>query len=85
MKVVVWNIFLDHEKRERWINAMAAKGLILTDYMHYRYVFQEGKPGEYQYRLEMLPRRASNPESVSYIRFLEETGVEHMGSVGSWV
>jgi len=37
------------------------------------------------HRLELLEHYPTHPESVSYIHFLEETGVEHVASFMRWV
>lgn len=87
MKKVIHKIFWlwEFEKEERWLNQLSAQGLQLTDVSLYRYVFEEGQPGAYQYRLEMLDRRPEHPESQAYIRFMEDTGAEQIGSLNSWV
>lgn len=79
-----WFWAWDFEKEEKWLNEMSAKGLQLAAVGFCRYVFEEGTRGEYAYRLELLKDLPSNPESVSYIRFLEETGIEYIGSVIRW-
>ncbi len=87
MKHVVYKLFWawDFEKEEKWLNEMAAKGFLLTDVGGLRYVFQEGAPGEYRYHLEWLQHFPSHPESIAYIKFVEETGAEHVGSFKRWV
>ncbi len=87
MKFTVHKVFFawDFEKEEKWLNEMAAKGMHLTDVGFCRYVFEEGTPGEYQYHLEWLPQLPTHPESLAYIRFIEETGAEHVGSLKKWV
>lgn len=87
MKHVVYKVFWawDFEKEEKWLNEMAAKGMLLTDVGFCRYVFQEGTPGEYQYHLEWLENFPGHPESIAYIQFVEETGAEHVGSFKKWV
>lgn len=86
MKHVVhkWFWAWEFEKEERWLNDMSARGLQLTDASLFRFVFEEGMPGEYQYRLELLENLDRHPESRQYIRFLEETGVTHVASVNRW-
>ena len=42
-------------------------------------------PGAYQVRMELLDNPPSHPESQQYLRFLEETGAEHVGSYMRWV
>jgi len=87
MKHIIHKVFFiwDYEKEEKWINEMAAKGLLLTDVGFCRYVFEEGTPGAYQYRLQMLPNSVNHPESRKYMEFLEETGAEHVGTMKRWV
>ncbi|MGM9662128.1 MAG: DUF2812 domain-containing protein [Oscillospiraceae bacterium] len=87
MKQVIHKVYWlwQFEDEEQWLNEMSAKGLHLTDVGLFRYVFEEGTPGAYQYRLEMLDHWPNHPESRKYIAFLEETGAEHVGSLKNWV
>lgn len=85
MKHVVWKPFWDFEKEEKWLNEMAAKGFLLTDYSWCRYVFTEGPRGAYTYRIELLDQLPKHPESQDYIRFMEQNGVEHVASYLRWV
>jgi len=75
----------DFEKEEKWLNEMSSKGLQLTGIGLCKYIFEEGTPGEYSYRLIMLENMPGHHESERYIRFIEETGVEHVGSFFRWV
>lgn len=77
----VWNF----DKEEKWLNEMSAIGLRLTNVSFGRYDFEEGAPGEYIYRLELLKNFPTHPESERYIRFIEETGAEHVSSFKKWV
>lgn len=87
MRHTVYKLFFawDYKKEEKWLNEMSAKGMHLAGIGLCRYVFQEGTRGEYTYRIELLKELPSHPESISYIRFLEETGVEHIGSFMRWI
>lgn len=87
MKKVIHKLFFawDFEKEEKWLNEMSAKGLNLDGVGLCKYIFEEGTPGEYIYRLELLKKWSTHAESEQYIRFLEDTGVEHVGSVTRWV
>lgn len=87
MKKVVYKLFWawEFKKEEKWLNHMASKGLNLTDTSLFRYVFEIGTPGEYQYRLELLENTISHPESQQYIRFMEEAGVEQVASYIRWI
>jgi len=87
MKYTVRKIYTigAYEKEEKWLNEMASKGMMLTDVGFCRYVFEEGTPGEYIYRLELLNHLPSHAESVAYIKFFEETGVEYVSSILCWV
>lgn len=85
MKHIIWKPYWNFEKEEKWLNDMSAKGLALIDYSWCRYVFEEVPKGEYIYRIELLENWPTHPESRNYIRFLEETGVEHVSSYMRWV
>lgn len=87
MKKTIRRIFWawEFDKEIKWINEMAAIGLNLTDVGIGRYVFEEGLPGEYQYRVELLENLPTHPESEQYIRFMEETGAEYVTSINRWV
>lgn len=84
-KYVVHKLFWDFEKEEQWLNQMASKGMNFIDYTVARYLFEQGTPGEYIYRIELLPNLATHPESQAYIEFMESVGVEYMGKWLSWV
>ena len=85
MKVKRWKLFLDFEKEEEWLNKQAAGGLAMTHYTFGRYTFQECTPGEYAYRIELLEHRVTDPDNVKYIRFIEDSGAEHVDSYLNWV
>lgn len=76
---------MDYEKEEKWLNEMAAKGLAMTAYSFCCYTFEDTNPGEYIYRIEMLPHGLNHPESVHYIHFMEENGVEHVDTYRTWI
>jgi len=80
-----WFWLWSFDKEEKWLNEMAAKGLALVSVGFARYEFESCAPGEYSIRLEMLKDSVSHPDSQSYIRFLEDTGVEHIGTLLRWV
>jgi len=84
VKSVVRKLFINFEKEEKWLNDMTAKGLNFVDYSFARYLFEEGTPGEYIYKLELLDQLPSHPESKAYIKLMEETGVECVGTYSRW-
>ena len=85
MKVKRWKLFLDFEKEEEWLNKKVAEGLAMTHYTFGRYTFEECTPGEYTYRIELLRHRVTDPDNVKYIRFMEDSGAEHVESYSKWV
>jgi len=85
MKRVIWRPYWNYEKEEKWLNEMAARGWLFTDYSWCRYVFQEGREGEFVYRIELLENLPTHPESQKYLRFLEGTGIECVASYLKWV
>ena len=86
MKSYLRKVFYDYEKEEAWLNSMAAKGMAMTDYTWLRYTFEDCTPGEYIYRIEYIEHKANHPETHRYIRFMEESGVEHITTfqTGLW-
>jgi hypothetical protein len=84
MKHIVWKAYWDYEKEEQWINEMSQKGLALIDYTWCRYVFEDTPKGKYTYRIELLDNLMGHPKSREYIRFLEETGIEHVTHYMRW-
>lgn len=76
--------YMNYEKEEKWINQMAAKGMNFVHYSFMTYLFQEGTPGEYIYRIELLSEMPNHPQSRAYIRFMEESGVECVSTYLRW-
>jgi hypothetical protein len=87
MKKTVYKLYWawQFDKEEKWLNECSAKGLHLCDVGFLRYTFEEGLPGAYSHKLELLKNWPSHPESEAYIHFLEDTGVEMVGSIFRWV
>lgn len=84
MGQIVWRIFFNHEKEEKFLNDMSKRGLAFTKYRLGRYMFQDAPKGEYIYRLELLEYPVNHPESQKYIEFMEETGAEFVTSFNGW-
>jgi uncharacterized membrane protein YuzA (DUF378 family) len=84
-KFVAYRLFWDFRKEECWLNEMAAQGLNFIDMVWARYLFIKGTPGEYIYRIELLPNALTDPKSQAYIEFMESVGVECMGNWANWV
>jgi len=85
MKTIVDKFFNDCEKEENWLNSMAAKGWNLTNASPPTYTFEEGVPGEYTYRIALLEHNINHPDTISYIRLMEEIGAEHVSTLWRWV
>ena len=85
MKRVVYKLYWDYEKEEKWLNEMSAMGLSMSAYSWCRYVFDETPDNAYLYRIELMKYPPSHPESANYIRFLEENGVEYVASYMRWI
>jgi hypothetical protein len=85
MKTTIWKAFFDYEKEEKWLNKLSTQGLAMTSYNFCHYTFEDCIPGEYIYRIEFLKNRVNHPESIRYIRFMEENGIEHVDTYHSWV
>ncbi len=85
MKHKIVRLFVDYEKEEAWLNQMAAKGLHFMSYVFPVYLFEDGEPGAYIYRLELLDELPSHPASRKYLRFLADSGVECVDTYLRWV
>ncbi len=87
MKHTEYKIFtiFNYEEEEKWLNEKSENGEHLTDVGFCRYVFEDGEPGKYIYRLEMLDNFPNHYKSREYLEFLEETGVEYIASILKWV
>ena len=85
MKHIIHKLYYDYEKEENWLNEMSAKGMALTSYSCCKYVFTEAAENEYIYRLELLENSPTHAESITYIKFLEETGVEFIAKYARWI
>ena len=80
-----WFWVWDYDKEEKWLNQKAAEGLALVATGICRYEFEDCERGEYLYRLELLENHPDSPESRKYLEFLEEAGIERVGSYMRWV
>jgi hypothetical protein len=85
MKYIVRKPYWNYEKEEKWLNEMSAKGMALSDYSWCRYVFAEAPNNEYTYRIELLEKPPTHAESIAYIKFLEENGVECIATYMRWI
>ncbi|KXL52064.1 hypothetical protein CLNEO_25800 [Anaerotignum neopropionicum] len=87
MRKVIYKLFWvsEYDKEEKWLNEMAERGLALVAIGFCKYTFEECIPGEYNVRLELLKNAPSHGESQQYIKFIEETGAEYLGSIMRWI
>lgn len=85
MKKKMFKFYSNYEKEEAWLNEMASKGWHCVDYVFGRYTFEKGEPGEYIYRLQLLEYYTNHAESVEYLEFLEDAGIEVIASHVRWV
>lgn len=81
----VHKLYWDFEKEERWLNNQAAQGDNLIRYRWGTYTFEKGVPGEWIYRIELLPESVRKPSSLRYLEFMREAGVQTVDTYLSWV
>lgn len=75
----------DWEEEEQWLNEMAAQGWHFVKYnFPFRYTFEQGEPGAYQYQLQALEHRIGSKESQDYIAFLRDMNIELIDSYLFW-
>jgi Protein of unknown function (DUF2812) len=79
-----WRFFSDYEKEEAWLNQMAAQGWDFAKSWLFRYRFEKGQPGEYAYRMQLLPNWAWSAKGKEYLAFVAESGAEVVDTAASW-
>ena len=82
---VVHKLYWDFEKEERWLNEMAAKGQALVRHTWGTYAFEPSTPGEWIYRIELLPQGLGKPASQQYLAFAAEAGLQTVATQQRWV
>jgi hypothetical protein len=64
------------EKEEAWLNRMSSRGWQLVKPGFFRYTFEDGTPGDYQYRIEFTDINLKSDKGTPYLSLLEESGIE---------
>jgi hypothetical protein len=82
---VVHRFYWDYEKEERWLNEMASRGWHFTGHRRGGYHFEQGEPGEWIYRIELLPADPGSAASQEYLSLLLDTGAEAVTTRARWV
>jgi hypothetical protein len=82
---VVHRVFLDYEKEERWLNEMASRGWHFVRHRLGGYHFEQGEPGTWIYRVELLPAEPRSAASREYLALLSDSGAEEVGRRARWV
>lgn len=85
MSIKLHRVYYSFDKEEKWLNELAAKGLLFERYTFCTYYFTQGTPGEYLYRIELLENLPSHPKSIEYLQFVQETGAEVLCTYFRWV
>lgn len=84
----VWNFFTiaQWEEEEKWLNEMARNGYNLVGIKGFvRYVFEQGTPGEYIYKLDLPDNLEHGLDGKAYCDFLTECGIEVVCSQKQWL
>jgi Protein of unknown function (DUF2812) len=76
--------YLDHDKEEAWLNEMADRGWNLFRRGWSGYRFQRSDPGEYIYRVRLLPDWATGDKRHEYFDLMWDSGVEVVCKAGRW-
>ena len=81
----IHKFFSDYQKEEVWLNEMCQQGYALKSFFPLTYKFEKCEPGEYIYRIELLPHWPSHQESQDYFEFSKELGIEVVDTSTRWV
>ena len=72
----------EDEKEETWLREMSQKGWHFKSVsLPGRYIFEQGKPVDYVYRLDHFNNKKDMP---SYLQIFEDDGWDYMGEMNSW-
>jgi hypothetical protein len=82
---VVHRLYFDYEKEERWLNEMASRGWLFAGHRLGGYHFEQGEPGEWLYRIELLPAEPRSSASREYLSLRLDTGAEVVTTRTRWV
>ena len=84
----VWNFFTiaQWEEEELWLNEMARNGYNLVDVKCFvRYIFEQGTPGEYIYKLDLPDNLEHGMDGKAYCNFLAECGIDVVCKQKQWL
>jgi hypothetical protein len=82
---VVHRLYWDYEKEERWLNEMASQGWHFVRHHLGGYHFEQGEPGMWIYRIELLPAEPRSAASQEYLSLLLDAGAEAVTMRARWV
>ena len=75
----------DWDEEERWLNEMSAQGWHFVKYSFpFRYTFEQGEPGAYQYQLQAMEHGFGTKETQDYLAFLRDMNIELADSYLFW-
>ena len=84
----VWNFFTiaQWEEEEQWLNEMARNGYNLIGVKCFvRYIFEQGTPGEYIYKLDLPDNLEHGMDGKAYCNFLAECGIDVVCKQKQWL
>lgn len=86
LKTITKPLFIwDWDEEERWLNEMSAQGWHFVKYSFpFRYTFEQGKPGAYQYQLQAMEHGFATKETQEYLAFLRDMNIELIDSYLFW-
>ena len=61
-----WKLYFDKDLEESWLNQLAQQGWGMSSFCLGRYTFEPIEPGEYIYRVDLLPsdeEKTINPQN----------------------
>jgi len=82
LKKFHWFWAWDDEKEEVWLREMSNNGWhFVTVSFPSNYVFEQGEPIDYAYRLDYMINRK---DKDNYLLLFEDAGWEYLGELGGW-
>ncbi|NCB32134.1 MAG: DUF2812 domain-containing protein [Clostridia bacterium] len=78
-----FKLYYDKDAEEAWLQSMSAGGWAFKHFCMGVYTFEPSEPGEYIYRIDLMPGDAREQEQ--FTAFMRDAGIEPVGKWYRWV
>lgn len=72
------------ETAEPWLNKMCSEGKALVSFGTFSHIFEDCRPGQYQYKLIFNDLSSIAPGNIGFEDFLTDCGIDIVQKYGDW-